>query len=63
MYMTGYYFDPSLVQRESSIKQQLQESIDRQIEDIKKKGLRKPKVGINQDNSEQKNNQSRGFRI
>ena len=59
----GFYFEPNLIQRENQIKQQWQDSIEGQIEDIMKNGLRKSKISLSDNTPGFKNDLNRGMKF
>ena len=59
----GFKFDSNLIQREKQIKEEWRESIERQIENLEKNGIKKPKLSIRQIVSAQEKKQSRGYRM
>ena len=59
----GFYFDRNLFQRENQVRREMQESIERHIEDLKKNGIRKSKIILTRIKPEEINKQNRGFRL
>ena len=59
----GFYIDQNLIQKENQTRMEIQESIEKHIEDLKKNGIRKSKISKAITKPVEGNNQNRGFRI
>ena len=59
----GFYLDPNLILRENQTRREMQESIERQIENLEKNGIKKFKLSISQVVLDQEKKQRRGFKL